>query len=174
MRRPIHYAPLVVVAALLSACGSSGTPGAGRPGAAPAHADSRGPAPRSGEGADPDMVAAVSANGTGPPIAMKFRLQDKPTVGRPAQLVIALYAAPGIDIGHVHGSLQPQDGLQLQSERSFDIDALREGTPVQQQVTVVPQREGVLSLSASVVVDYENSSLARTYIIPLIAVDNAS
>ena len=41
-------------------------------------------------------------------------------------------------------------------------------------MTVVPQRNGVLSLSATLVIDYDNGSVARTYVIPLIAANNAS
>jgi len=166
------YSLLAVMTALLCACGFSSAPKtAGSTAAAsPAHA----PAGKPGAGSDPDLVAAVSANGAGPPISMKFRLDAKPVVGRPTPLVIEMFAAPGVDISHVHGSLQPAEGLQLQSARSFDVDSLQEGTPAQQEVTVVPQRDGVLSISASVEVEYENNSLTRTYVIPLIAVYNAS
>ncbi len=174
MPTSLQYGSIALSAALLCACGSASTSQSGKMGNPAARADTVRPTVRSGDAGDPDLVAAVSANGTGPPISMKFRLDDKPVVGRPAQLVIALSAAPGSDISHIHGSFQPQEGLQLQSERNFDIDSLREGATEQQRVTVVPQRDGVLSLSASVVIDYENSSLARTYVIPLIAVYNAS
>ncbi len=40
------------------------------------------------------------------------------------------------------------------SQRTFDIDDPQDGATLAQDVTVVPQREGVLSLSAVVVVDY--------------------
>jgi hypothetical protein len=116
----------------------------------------------------------VSASGSGPPISVKFRLDTKPVVGRPTQLVLALITSEGIENSHIHGALQAADGLLLQSPKSFDIDVPVGGDPVQQDVTVVPQRDGVLSLSATVVIDYENTSLSRTYVIPLIAAYNAS
>jgi hypothetical protein len=153
----------------LCACGSSG---------APATATHTGASPRSAAASsnsiDPDMVAAVSASGSGPPISMKFRLDTKLVVGRPTQLVLALIPSDGIESSHIHGALQAADGLLLQSPKSFDVDVASGSAPVQEQVTVVPQRDGVLSLSASVVIDYENISLSRTYVIPLIAVYNAS
>jgi hypothetical protein len=120
------------------------------------------------------MVAAVSASGSGPPISVKFRLDTKPVVGRPAQLVLARIPTEGIENSHIHGALQAADGLLLQSAKSFDVDVASGGDVVQEQVTVVPQRDGVLSLSASFVIDYDNTSLSRTYVIPLIAVYNAS
>jgi hypothetical protein len=123
---------------------------------------------------DPDLVAGVSPGGADPPIGLKFRLDTKPAVGQPAQLVLALIPTPGIAINHIHGSLQASDGLQLQSPRIFDIDSPQGSATLRQDVTVVPTRNGVLSLSATVVVDYEDGSTARTYVIPLIAVASAS
>jgi hypothetical protein len=105
---------------------------------------------------------------------MKFRLDTRPVVGMPAQLVLALIPTPGVEISHIHGSLQVAEGLQLQSPRSFDINAPQGSAPLEQDVTVVPQRNGVLSLSATLVIDYDNGSVARTYVIPLIAANNAS
>jgi hypothetical protein len=168
----IKYSLLAAMTTVLCACGSSSAPTTAAKRAA--HAPAAKPAARGGDGSDPDLVAAVSASGTGPPISMRFRLDAKPIVGTATPLVISIFAAPGIDISHIHGSLQPAEGLLLQSGRSFDADTIREGTPLQQQVTVVPQRDGVLSLSASVEIDYADTSMTRTYVIPLIAVDSAS
>jgi hypothetical protein len=164
--KPLLFAALLLA---LCACGSSNAP------TTASHAASGPKAPAATSGtADPDMVAAVSASGSGPPISVRFRLDTKPVVGRPTQLVLALIPADGIASSHIHGALQAADGLLLQSPKSFDLDVTSGGEPAQQQVTVVPQRDGVLSLSASVVIDYENTSLSRTYVIPLIAIYNAS
>ena len=164
--KPLLFAALPLA---LCACGSSNGP------TSATHTASRpkgGPA--TSNATDPDLVAAVSASGSGPPISVKFRLDTKPIVGRPTQLVLALIPSQGIENSHIHGALQAADGLLLQSPKSFDVDVPVGGDPVQQDVTVVPQRDGVLSLSASVVIDYDNTSLSRTYVIPLIAVYNAS
>jgi hypothetical protein len=164
--KPLFFAALPLA---LCACGSSNGP------VSVTHTGSH---PKVGPAAsnrtDPDLVAAVSASGSGPPISVKFRLDTKPIVGRPTQLVLALIPSEGIENSHIHGALQAADGLLLQSPKSFDVDVPAGGDSVQQDVTVVPQRDGVLSLSASVVIDYDNTSLSRTYIIPLIAVYNAS
>ena len=164
--KPLLFAVLPVA---LCACGSSNVPATSSQ-AAPRPK----PAPATSNTTDPDLVAAVSAGGSGPPISVKFRLDTKPVVGRPTQLLLSLTPTEGIDNSHIHGALQAADGLLLQSAKSFDVDVPQGGNPVQQQVTVVPQRDGVLSFSASVVIDYENTSLSRTYVIPLIAVNNAS
>jgi hypothetical protein len=153
----------------LCACGSSSAPTTATHTAPHSKA-----APATSKTTDADLVSAVSAGGSGPPISVKFRLDTKPVVGRPTQLVLALIPSEGIETSHIHGALQPAEGLLLQSPKSFDVEVPAGVDSVQQDVTVVPQRDGVLSLSASVVVDYENTSLSRTYVIPLIAVYNAS
>lgn len=160
----------ILAPVLLSACGSGSAPSsaAGAKPAAPRSAQTK-PGAEPNDAIDADMVAAVSAGGSGPPIALKFRLETSPTVGAPAQLVLALVPTPGLDISHIHASLQANEGLQLLSARTFDIDTPRDGVTLSQDVTIVPQQEGVLSLTAVVVVDYDTTSMARTYVIPLIA-----
>jgi hypothetical protein len=163
---------LIVPALLLYGCGSYHSPG-DRSGAATARsAPGAGATPN--DSIDADMVAAVSAGGSGPPIGVKFRLESRPVVGAPAQLVLALLPTPGLEISHIHASLQTDEGLQLQSQRTFDIDDPQDGATLAQDVTVVPQHDGILSLSAVVVVDYNATSVARTYVIPLIATASAS
>lgn len=170
MRTRFAFPSLLVPALLLCGCGSNHAPGH-HAASAPARSGSAGTA--ANDSIDADMVAAVSAGGSGPPIGVKFRLESRPVVGVPAQLVLALQPTPGLEISHIHASLQPEEGLQLQSPRTFDIDDPQDGATLAQEVTVVPQHAGVLSLSAVVVVDYNAVSIARTYVIPLIAA-NAS
>jgi hypothetical protein len=166
------YNPLLtaVLSLLACACGShSSSPAAGQSGSGSTHRASAG-----ATAADRDMVAAVSQAGSAPPIGLKFRLETRPVVGAPAELVLALIPTPGVDISHIHGSILPAEGLQLQSPRTFDIDAPQSGASLEQDVTVVPQRDGVLSFSASLEVDYDDTSIVRTFVIPLIAAEKAS
>jgi hypothetical protein len=126
-------------------------------------------------GIDPDMVSAVSAAGSATtPISMKFRLAGRPTVTAPLQVTLLLIASPDVSISHIHLSFQPGDGLQLQSDRTLDVSAVAPGTVVQQDLTVVPQQSGMLSLTATVLVDTDSQSITRTYSIPLIASDSHS
>jgi hypothetical protein len=82
--------------------------------------------------------------------------------------------ASGVTITHIHVSFQPGDGLQLQSDRSLDVTDPGAGSPIQQELTVVPQQNGVLSLDATVLVDTDSESITRVYTIPLVAADNHS
>jgi hypothetical protein len=165
------FKSLLVVAlpTLICACGPSGSASA----AHGSHHNAGAQQSQASDGLDPDMVAGVSAGGSDPPIGLKFLIDTRPVVGVPVQLKLALIPTPGAGISHIHGTLKVADGLQLQSQRTFDIDALQSGAPVEQAVTVMPQRAGVLSLSATLEIDFDNGSVARTYAIPLIAA-NAS
>ena len=174
MRNRLKPPCTVALLAILCACGSSKSP---PPTSQPTHKDpQRTGAAVASNGADSlerDMVAAVSPGGSDPPIGLRFRLESKPVVGAPAQLVLALIPTPGVEISHIHGALQG-DGLQLQSSRTFDIDSPAAGGPIEQDLTIIPQHNGVLSVSATLQIDYNNGSLSRTYVIPVIAADAAS
>jgi hypothetical protein len=105
---------------------------------------------------------------------LKFRLDARPVVGTPLQIERALVPSANSGITHIHGSLQAGEGLQLQSQRTFDINSPQDGVTLRQEVTVVPQQDGVLSLSATLLIDFDNGTLARTYSIPLIAAGHPS
>ena len=129
---------------------------------------------KSGDVVDPDMVAAVSPAHSSTPISMKFRLSTRPVVGTPLQVVVALIPAAGVGISHIRASFQPGEGLQMQPERNLDINDPGAGVIIEQELSVVPQQSGILSLNATIVVDMDGGSLARSYSIPLIVSDNPS
>jgi hypothetical protein len=155
------------MATLLAACGQA-TNKAGAAG--PAQQQNR----KSADLLDPDMVTAVSSAHSSTPIGLKFRLSARPVVGTELQVVVALIPAAGVGISHIHASFQPGEGLQLQAERTLDISDPTAGGVIEQELSVVPQQPGVLSLNATIVVDLDDGSLARSYTIPLIASDNPS
>ncbi len=132
------------------------------------------PVHKPGDTVDPDMVTAVSSAHSNKPIDIKFRLSARPAVGTPLTIVLALIPAADVGISHIHASFQPGDGLQLQGERTLDINDPGAGVIIEQELSVVPQQPGVLSLNATIVVDMDGGSLARSYSIPLIASDNPS
>jgi hypothetical protein len=163
----------IAIGTVLAACGQS----ANRSGAAD-QSQQQSRELKSGHKAadpvDPDMVTAVSSARSTTPIGMKFVLSSRPVVGTPLTVTVALIPAPNVGISHIHASFQPGEGLQLQSDRTLDINDPDPGTVIQQQLSVVPQQSGVLNLNATVVVDMEGGSLARSYAIPVIVPDNPS
>jgi hypothetical protein len=153
------------IAAALISCGRSGGQGTA------VRTDAQRSAAASTAPSDPDMVTAVSGTSSTTPIGLKFRLEARPLVGQPMQIVLELTPAPNIEIDQIHTDLQPSDGLLLQSERAFDIPQPTAGVPVQREVTVTPQQTGLLEVTAQVDVDTPTGSISRNYAIPLIAGD---
>lgn len=124
--------------------------------------------------AEADFVAAVSSTSTDPPVALKFRMQQPPRVGEPLQLDLVLAQPPQQEISAILVTLQPGDGLSVLSARSFEFRAPAPGATQRMTVTLRADAQAVLSLSATVLVDSGNSSVAYNFLIPLIAVPAGS
>jgi len=174
LNRSLALPLLLLTLALLCACGPSG-----KHAAAQRRLDAQQQASAAARlnvapELDPNMVAGVSQAGSEPPIGLKFLITERPQVGLPLQIELALIPSPDSAISHIHCSLQTGEGLQLQSARTFEINEPQAGVALKQDVTVVPQQEGVLSLSATLLIDLDNGSVARTYTIPLIATSHSS
>lgn len=116
-----------------------------------------------------EMVSAVSPGGSTSPVGLRFKVFDPPRVDRPLRLELVLAQDPGLDIGHLLVSLQPGDGLVLESDRSIEFEAPPPGTTHRMTVNLRAQQPGLLNLSATVLVDTGNTSLTRSFSIPLIA-----
>jgi len=164
----------VVFAVLVAACGGSSED-------ARAHHEARetANAARSAEAqaaaaADADFVAAVSSASNAPPVGLKFRMQKPPRVGQPLQLELVLTQPPQQEISSMLVSLQPSDGLTVLSQRSFEFRAPVAGAAQRMSVTLRADVQAVLGLSATVLVDSGNTSVAYNFNIPLIAVPAGS
>jgi hypothetical protein len=116
-----------------------------------------------------DLVSAVSPAGQAGPVGLKFRVPEPPRVGLPLRLELVLVQEPGLDISHMLVSLQASDGLVIESERNIEFEAPATGATQRMAVNVRAQQEGLLGLNATVLVDAGNTSLTRTFSIPLIA-----
>lgn len=162
----------VAMAALLVACGQSSFIPRGATSSeqqsAPAQAGDVAP------DADADLVNAVGPPGSNTLVSVKFRIEARPLVGTPVKIDVALIPASNVQINHIHGSFLAGPGLMLQSDHSFDLPAVQAGTTLHREVTVVPQQTGVLNLNATILIEQDTGSQARTYSIPLIATDSST
>jgi hypothetical protein len=66
-------------------------------------------------------------------------------------------------------SLQAQDGLDIESNRSIEFEAPAVGATQHMVVDLRARQDGLLNLTATVLVDAGNTSLTRNFSIPLIA-----
>jgi hypothetical protein len=138
-----------------------------------AGADKTASAAAAAAAAEADFVSAVSSASSPAPVALKFRIRQPPRVGQPLQLELVLSQQPGVDIASMLVSFQAGEGLQLQSEHSFEFRAPAPGDTQRMSVTLLADQAGVLSLGATVLVDSANTSVARYFLIPLIAMPSA-
>ena len=111
----------------------------------------------------------MSPGGSVSPVGLKFRVPEPPRVGQLLHLELVLAQEPRLDISHMLVSLQAGDGLLLESDRSIEFEAPAAGATQRMVVNVRAQQEGLLGLNATVLVDAGNSSLTRSFSIPLIA-----
>jgi hypothetical protein len=115
-----------------------------------------------------DMVAAVSASTSGPPVALKFALSQRPMVGEPIDVEVALI--PVSDLTRLFVRFQPSMGLTLvKGAESPQFERPKTGEPIHHTVTVMANEDGIYYITAAVVADAEDSSLTRTFSIPVIA-----
>ena len=114
------------------------------------------------------MVSAVSSVASNTPVSLKFRLNEPPRVGQALHVELALLQAPGLEIESLLLSLQPSEGLHLESERNLEFHAPAAGDTHRVVVTLRAQQPGLLNLDATVLVSSRDGSLARSFSIPLI------
>jgi hypothetical protein len=149
----------------LVACGASGKGGSPVRGAVKHSAVQQ--KARSGPVIDADMVSAVP-NGKGTsPLEVKFALRQHPLAGQPVQLDLTFIPAIGLD--RVAVSFLAEDGLVLQGARMPLTEHLEAGVPIPHTLTLTPQRDGIFYISATVLMDWGDESVARTYTIPVLA-----
>jgi hypothetical protein len=118
-----------------------------------------------------EMMAAVSSAPNDTRVGLRFKFTEQPRVGQPLRLELALSQAAGLEIDAMHVSLQPREGMALQSERTYDYVGPATGATQQMPVTVMPMQAGVLGLMVTVLVDSTAGSDVRSFTIPVIAIE---
>jgi hypothetical protein len=113
------------------------------------------------------MVSAVSSGKAGD-FELKYELRERPVVGQPVDIDLALI--PARDMDRIYAVFQAADGLELtKGGRTSDFDHPPAGVPITHTLTVVAQRDGVLYVSAVVLADTSTESVTRSFSIPVIA-----
>ncbi|HEY6482421.1 MAG TPA: hypothetical protein VIY54_02740 [Steroidobacteraceae bacterium] len=116
-----------------------------------------------------EMVSAVSASNVGPPVQLKFNLLQRPEVGQPVDLAIALVpGTPAPD--SVSAQFQVTDGLELMGGAQLQqVDKPPEGAPLRHMVKILAKRDGIFAVTAVVSVVSASETATRTFSIPVIA-----
>jgi hypothetical protein len=160
-----NIAPALAVAALLGGCGShSSGPAGGTPAKAVAAKSVR-PVDELSR----NMVSAVASNKPSTlPLQVKFELRDRPDVGQPVELDLAIVTMSA-SVDRVSGKVETEDGLEL-LEGSEIAAAERpvEGVPIHHHLKVVPKREGIYTVRALLTVDASGVPSSDAYSMPVI------
>jgi hypothetical protein len=157
-------AALTVLLAVLCGCGKTEHADSAPAASAPAI---KKPAD-AGEPALANMVSAVASGKPSRDIELKFDLRERPVVGEPVDIDLAIITAQDLD--RVYANFQAGEGLELtKGAKTPEIAHPAAGVPIAHTLTVVPQHEGVFYVSAVVLADSPAQSVTRSFSIPLIA-----
>lgn len=118
-----------------------------------------------------EMVTAVSATKTGPPVDMKFRLMQRPEIGQPVELAVILVpGSPALD--SVSASFQVSEGLDIvEGAQTAKVEKPAMGAPLRHMLKILPKHNGIFAITAVVAVDSANETSNRTFAIPVISGD---
>lgn len=114
------------------------------------------------------MVRAVSPSGDTQLIDLKFSIDEKPEVGKPLTIQLAL--TPVAKLERIFATFQGSEGLVLGSGGQLaQIDNPTAGVVLAHRISVTPSRDGIFYISATVLADTAEQSITRNFSIPIIA-----
>jgi len=160
-----NIAPALAAVALLAGCGSHS---AGTAGGTPAK-------PVAGKAVKPidelsrNMVSAVASNKPSTlPLLVKFELRDRPDVGQPVELDLAIVPISA-SVDRVSGNVEAEDGIELlEGSEIAAAERPAEGVPIHHHLKVVPKRAGIYTLRALLTVDASGVPASDAYSMPVI------
>ena len=120
--------------------------------------------------ADPlaaDLVEAVSASHSTGPVDLKFALRRRPVAGQPLTVRLRLSLSSSLD--RVEARFHSDDGLDIRAGSTLEpLERPAAGVNVEHDLVVVPEREGVYSLMATVTTTSQSESVSRSFSIPIL------
>jgi hypothetical protein len=114
------------------------------------------------------MVEAASPGKSPSPAQLKFDLAEKPKVGQPLDINLALITH--VDAGTATIQVTGGDGLTLGSGATqFDVPAAEADQVYRQAVVVTPTAEGLLVVGVNVAIKHDEITDLKAFSIPIIA-----
>ena len=147
--------------ALLTACdeappapATSGTPAARKPGPKVA-------------GLPPEMVAAVSPGRNSTVVSVHFALRDTPAVNQALPVDIAI--VPHQEFTSLRAHFEGYEGMPLTTGENLEpVPGASIEKPIKHQLILLPAREGVFIVTASVETEGIDGNVTRIFSIPVI------
>ena len=114
------------------------------------------------------MVEAAAQGKSVAPVALKFELPQRPKVGQPMDINLAVISQ--VDASATTLQISGGDGITVSGGAAqFDIAATQAGDVVRQTVNVTPTDEGVLLVGVSVSFKHDEITDTKAFAIPIIA-----
>jgi hypothetical protein len=114
------------------------------------------------------MVEAVSQGKSQLGVQLKFGLREKPTVGQPLDVDIAVM--PQIDAGAAQVQITGGEGLTIaEGANQIELPTVQADEVYRQSFKVTPTAEGVLLLGLTVALKHDDMTESREFSIPVIA-----
>jgi hypothetical protein len=143
----------------LSACGSKEEPQT----AIPLHPVKREQTP---EDPTANMARAVAIGGATAPVNIKYEILNKPIVGSPIEIDLAVIPTQGADSMTV--SYTGSSGLTLSTDAAQTIDAVKSGQAERLKLSARAQQDSVFYVTVTATVYVAGTSSARVFAIPII------
>ena len=154
----------VVCACVFSACDDSPKQTEGTAPAGPAKA----PATKTAT-VGADMVAAVSSSQGSNAIGVHFALRATPVVNK--ALPVDVTIVPHRDLASLIVHFESQDGLAVTTGNPFGPKtAIPSESPQSHQLVLLPTREGMFMVAATVETDSAEGNITRVFSIPVIVI----
>src|SRR6185295_11313821 len=103
----------------------------------------------------------------GAPVDLKFKIGERPEVGKPVPIEIAF--VPRVSTDQMRATFIATDGLQVRpSQVPATFEKVQPSSVYRYSLTVVPREEGVYYVSAIVLMDLPSGTEARTFNIPVL------
>lgn len=102
-------------------------------------------------------------------LSVKFKLDDRPVPGQPVNVDFALI--PDGSVAAVSAKFAGDDGLKLSNGEQMDVvNKPAANVPLRHTVTVVPSKDGIYTVTASLMVTVAGDEpRLRTFAVPIIA-----
>jgi hypothetical protein len=156
---------LCIVAAAAACHGDSGTPSPSTAKAPVSVAVPVRKGPTAGE-LTAGMVEAASQGKSQLPVELKFDLQQRPALGQPLDVNIAV--VPQIDAGAAQIQIAGEGFTVAPGSNPIDLPTVAAGEVYRQTVKVTPTVAGVLLLGLTISLKHDEMTESRSFSIPVI------
>ena len=113
------------------------------------------------------MVEAVTLGTSVAPVAVKFDLRSRPTVGEPLEVVVAIMAQ--VSSGSATVQATGSDGLQLATAAEpIEIPSIDPAQVNRLTLTMTPTADGVQLLSLNVALHHDDITETRAFSVPIL------